>query len=81
MGDLTRIAIFYDGNYFGKVSDYYRYQHTRQRRLSFDGIHNFIRAEAASGCPLRPTTWRFTSGLTCWPWSPVTVIMCPSFAN
>lgn len=48
MGDLTRIAIFYDGNYFGKVSDYYRYQHTRQRRLSFDGIHNFIRAEAAA---------------------------------
>lgn len=44
---VTRIAVFYDGNYLSRVSDYYRYQHPRQRRLSFDGIHAFIRAEAA----------------------------------
>lgn len=45
---VVRIAVFYDGNYFGKVSDYYRYQHNRQRRLSFDGIHSFIRSEVAA---------------------------------
>ncbi|MHB9145580.1 MAG: NYN domain-containing protein [Symbiobacteriia bacterium] len=66
MGDsrVTRIAVFYDGNYFGKVSDYYRYQNPRQRRLSFDGIHSFIRSEVAAeeqtlerNCQIVETHW------------------------
>jgi len=45
--NTCRIAVFYDGNYFLHVSNYYRFQHKRQARLSFDGLHEFIRAETA----------------------------------
>jgi uncharacterized LabA/DUF88 family protein/cold shock CspA family protein len=44
---LCRIAVFYDGTYFHKVSDYYLYQHARKARLSFKGLHEFIVAEVA----------------------------------
>lgn len=44
---LCRIAVFYDGHYFHKVSDYYLYQHPRKARLSFKGLHEFIVAEVA----------------------------------
>lgn len=44
---LCRIAVFYDGNYFYNVSNYYLYQHARRARLSFKGLHNFIIAEVA----------------------------------
>lgn len=61
---VTRIAVFYDGNYFGKVSDYYRYQNQRQRRLSFEGIHSFIRSAVAAeehtqerNCQIVETHW------------------------
>ncbi|MFZ9889166.1 MAG: cold shock domain-containing protein [Myxococcota bacterium] len=40
---LTRIGIFYDGNFFSKVSNYYRYSHPRQARISISGLHEFIR--------------------------------------
>lgn len=39
---LCRIAVFYDGTYFFKVSNYYLYQHDRRARLSFKGLHEFI---------------------------------------
>lgn len=45
--DICRIAVFYDGAYFFKVSSYYVYQHERRARLSFRGIHDFIVAEVA----------------------------------
>ncbi|MBR2364416.1 MAG: NYN domain-containing protein [Lentisphaeria bacterium] len=39
---LSRIAVFYDGNYFYHVSNYYCYGHARRTRLSIPGIHEFI---------------------------------------
>ena len=47
LGDLTRIAVFYDGTYFSKVSTYYRYYHNRGKHLTFTGIHDFIRSKVA----------------------------------
>lgn len=44
---LCRIAVFYDGNYFFNVSNYYLYQHPRKARLSFSGLHDYILAEVA----------------------------------
>ena len=41
--NLTRIGIFYDGNYFYHVSNYYCYGHPRKSRLSIPGIHEFIK--------------------------------------
>ena len=45
---LIRIGIFYDGNYFLKVSNYYAYGHPRRRRISLAGLHDFIRQHVAS---------------------------------
>lgn len=45
---LTRIGVFYDGNYFLHVSNYYNYDHPRQRRLSITGLHQFIKSEVAA---------------------------------
>ncbi len=44
---LTRIGVFYDGGYFSAVSDYYRYYHSRKRRLAVDGIHHFVKHKVA----------------------------------
>ena len=44
---LTRIAVFYDGNYFLHVSNYYNYNHPRRSRVSVSGLHDFIRAKVA----------------------------------
>ena len=41
--DLIRIAVFYDGNYFLHVSNYYNYVHPKQSRISINGLHQFIR--------------------------------------
>ena len=40
---LLRIGIFYDGNYFYHVSNYYCYAHQRRARLSIPGLHEFIK--------------------------------------
>jgi cold shock CspA family protein/uncharacterized LabA/DUF88 family protein len=45
---LFRIGIFYDGNYFRRVSNYYSSAHPRKARISIEGLHNFIRARAAA---------------------------------
>ncbi|TAE51421.1 MAG: NYN domain-containing protein [Bacteroidetes bacterium] len=39
---LIKIGVFYDGNYFAHVSNYYYYEHERQARLSISGLHEFI---------------------------------------
>jgi cold shock CspA family protein len=44
---LTRIGVFYDGNFFSHVSNYYTYHHERRARLSIGGLHHFIRTEVA----------------------------------
>ena len=40
---LTRIGVFYDGNYFLHVSNYYNYQHDRKARISISGLHDMIK--------------------------------------
>jgi uncharacterized LabA/DUF88 family protein/cold shock CspA family protein len=44
---LTRIGVFYDGNYFLHVSNYYNYTHERRSRLAISGLHEFIRQRVA----------------------------------
>ncbi|TAF33015.1 MAG: NYN domain-containing protein [Cytophagales bacterium] len=44
---LTRIGVFYDGNYFLKVSNYYNYEHPRRTRISIEGLHEFVRKQVA----------------------------------
>jgi uncharacterized LabA/DUF88 family protein/cold shock CspA family protein len=45
--DVLRIGIFYDGYYFYKVSNYYKYEHEKKSRISISGLHDFIRNEVA----------------------------------
>jgi uncharacterized LabA/DUF88 family protein/cold shock CspA family protein len=44
---LVRIGVFYDGNYFLHVSNYYNFSHPRRSRISISGLHEFIRHEVA----------------------------------
>ena len=44
---LTRVGVFYDGNYFLHVSNYYAYQHERKARISIAGLHKFIAHEVS----------------------------------
>ncbi len=44
---LTRIGVFYDGNYFLHVSNYYNYVHPKRSRISINGLHEFIRHRVA----------------------------------
>ncbi len=44
-GKLIRIGVFYDGNYFAHVSNYYMYEHSRRSRISVSGLHRFIKHE------------------------------------
>jgi len=53
---LLRIGVFYDGNFFHHVSNYYKYIHERRRRISIPGLHEFIRLQVAE---LEGTTPRY----------------------
>lgn len=44
---MTRIGVFYDGNYFLHVSNYYNYSHERRSRISISGLHEFVRRQIA----------------------------------
>lgn len=44
---VVKIGVFYDGNYFLHVSNYYNYFHSRRRRISIAGLHKFIRERIA----------------------------------
>lgn len=46
-GQLIRIGVFYDGNYYLHVSNYYAFNHPRQSRISIRGLHEFIRHQVA----------------------------------
>ncbi|MFU0831632.1 MAG: CSD domain-containing protein [Oscillospiraceae bacterium] len=39
---FLRIGVFYDGQYFFNVSNYYAYQHSKKSRISVSGLHSFI---------------------------------------
>lgn len=45
--NLIRIGVFYDGNYFLHVSNYYNFSHERRARISISGLHSFIREHIA----------------------------------
>ncbi|MDR2729773.1 MAG: NYN domain-containing protein [Treponema sp.] len=46
--NVLRIGIFYDGYYFYKISNYYKYEHERKSRISISGLHDFIRSEVSA---------------------------------
>ena len=46
--NINRIGVFYDGNYFHRVSDFYRFHHPRLARISISGFHEFLRHEIAN---------------------------------
>jgi cold shock CspA family protein/uncharacterized LabA/DUF88 family protein len=45
---MEKIGVFYDGNYFHHVSNYYYYTHEKRRRLSVSGLHNYLRQTIAA---------------------------------
>ncbi|NML17133.1 NYN domain-containing protein [Azohydromonas caseinilytica] len=45
---LSRIGIFYDGNYFRHIGNYYSYVHPKRAKINVGGLHNFIRARVAA---------------------------------
>lgn len=51
---VIRIGVFYDGNYFLHVSNYYNYFHERRRRISIAGLHSFIRNRVAEEMQIEP---------------------------
>jgi hypothetical protein len=44
---LTRVGVFYDGNFFFHISNYYYYHHERRARINVSGLHEFIRHQVA----------------------------------
>ena len=44
---LIKVAVFYDGNYFLHISNYYNYVHEKRARISISGLHQFIRMQVA----------------------------------
>jgi len=46
--ESVRIGIYYDGHYFYKVSNYYKFDHSRQARISIPGLHSFVCNEVAA---------------------------------
>lgn len=53
--NLIRIGVFYDGNYFSGVSNYYNYQHSLRRRISIRGLHHFIKEQVAQALGTAPS--------------------------
>jgi cold shock CspA family protein/uncharacterized LabA/DUF88 family protein len=47
VGKLTRIAVYYDGNFFSHISNYYAYEHKRRARIDIEGFQEFIRHKVA----------------------------------
>ena len=45
---MVRVAVFYDGGYLNEVSNYYKFYHEKQSRISIYGIHSFIRRQVSS---------------------------------
>lgn len=44
---FVRVGVFYDGNYFLRVSNYYAYGHQRRKRISVSGLHAFIKNQVS----------------------------------
>ena len=52
--EALRIGIYYDGHYFYKVSNYYKFDHPRQARISISGLHNYICNEISTRLEIEP---------------------------
>lgn len=59
---LTKIGVFYDGNYFLHISNYYNYVHERQSRISISGLHDFISEKVSEFEDNDPSRCRIIDG-------------------
>lgn len=60
--DITKIGVFYDGNYFLHVSNYYSYYSDVRRRLSLPGFHKFLCHAVAQAEGVREEACRVVTG-------------------
>lgn len=65
--EVLKIGVFYDGNYFLHVSNYYSYYSEVRRRLSLPGFHKFLchavaHAEGVSEASCRVVTGHYFRG-------------------
>ncbi|MDX2063719.1 MAG: NYN domain-containing protein [Bacteroidia bacterium] len=44
---ITRMSIFIDGSYLYRVSTFYKFDHSVGKRISFDGLINYLRKRVA----------------------------------
>ncbi|MGB3183233.1 MAG: NYN domain-containing protein [Cyclobacteriaceae bacterium] len=44
---LTKIAIFYDGNFFSTINNYYRFSHPVKRNFNFQGFAEYVKDRIA----------------------------------
>ena len=56
----VRVGIYYDGHYFYKVSNYYKFDHVRQARISISGLHNYICTEVSARLGVDPDNCKVT---------------------
>jgi uncharacterized LabA/DUF88 family protein len=47
MNNVSRMAIFLDGSYLYRVSTFYKFDHGVRKRISFDGLINYLRKRVA----------------------------------
>lgn len=45
---LKRIAVFYDGSFFQRLTQYYAYHHPRKQFIDLGGLHEYIRTRVAN---------------------------------
>lgn len=55
---IPKIGVFYDGNFLLHASNYYNYIHPQRRRLSVNGLHDFICQRVAEEEGLEPKRCR-----------------------
>ena len=56
--NAPKIGVFYDGNFLLHASNYYNYIHPQRRRLSINGLHDFISQRVAEEEGLDPKRCR-----------------------
>jgi uncharacterized LabA/DUF88 family protein/cold shock CspA family protein len=47
--DRIRVGVFYDGSFFSKVSDFYKYHDSRRARICIAGFHDVLRKAISDG--------------------------------
>lgn len=45
---VLNIAVIYDGSFFWRISNYYRFSHDRQSHLNISALHNYLRHQIAA---------------------------------